>query len=195
MNFEHWRHSARAWVFHFLGKNDLAFDEYAIAFRHQPDAKVARNLGFIAVQRGRPADGAQWFSEAVRLDGTRAETWFNLGFAREQNGQRREAIEAFREAVRLAPSLDRAWYGMGIAHAALGEHGDAATALEMAAKLQPMNGEAWYQLGMAHHHAHAPERVVEVIEKLKSFEPKRANQLIRDAGRSDLHHLHTDLPF
>lgn len=58
-----------------------------------------------------------------------------------------------------------------------------------------MHGDAWYQLGMAQHHARHPERVVEVIKQLKTFDPKRANQLIRDTGRADLAHLHTDMPF
>ncbi len=195
MNFEHWRHSARAWLLHFVGKEDLAFKEYVVAFNLAPSAKVARNLGFIATQKNRPSDGAHWFSESTKLEPGSAETWFNLGFALEHNGQRQEAIAAFRESVRLNPNLDRAWYGMGINLAALGQHLDAAKAFEENTKLQPMFGEAWYQLGMAQHHANNPDGVVKTIEKLKAFEPKRANQLIRDAGRSDLAHLHTEMPF
>jgi tetratricopeptide (TPR) repeat protein len=195
MDFEQWRHSARAWMLHFIGKDDLAFAEYVIAFNHAPSAKVARNLGFIATQKKRSSEGAYWFAEATKLDPGNAETWFNLGFALEHNGQRQEAVAAFRECVRLKPGLDRAWYGLGLNQAARGEHHEAAKAFEETVKLQPMHGDAWYQLGMAQHHAHNPDRVAEVIAKLKAFEPKLANQLIRDAGRTDLAHLHTEMPF
>jgi len=195
MNFEQWRHGARAWLFHFIGKGDLAYEEYAIAFRHAPSASAASNLGFIAAKREHFPDAVRWFEQASVMAPEDAEIWFNLGFVRERNGQRAEAITAFREAVRLKPSQDRAWYGLGLTLAQLGQHGDAALAFEEAARLQPMNGEAWYHLGMAQHLAHNPERARQVIEHLRSFEPKRSNQLIRETGRSDLTHLIQELPF
>lgn len=195
MNYEQWRHSARAWLLHFVGKTDLAYEEYATAFHHAPSAGAARNLGFIAANRERWPESIRWFREAVRLQPDDADTQFNLGFVLAHNGDHGGAIDAFAEAVRHKPILDRAWYGMGMAHAHLGRHAEAAKALEEAARLQPMGGEVWYQLGMAQHHARNPDRVREVIEHLRGFDPKRCNQLIRDAERGDLHHLVQELPF
>ena len=195
MNFEYWRHSARGWLFHFIGRNESAFKEYSAAYAFNTSAKLARHLGFIAAEQNRLADGAYWFEEATRKDPENAETWFNLGFALERNGQPQEAVRAFTESTRLKPSIDRAWYGLGLAHARLGNHAEAAESLEETVRLQPMHGEAWYHLGMAHHFARNPDRVTEVIEKLRSFEPKRANQLIRETSRTDLQHLYTDMPF
>lgn len=195
MDYEQWRHSARAWLFHFIGKTDLAYEEYVTAYRHAPSAAAARNLGFIAATKERLDDAIRWFGEAVRLEPEDADTWFNLGFARERNGLHLEAIAAFREATRLKPELDRAWYGLGLACAKLGQHPEAAAAFEEVARLQPMHGEAWYQLGMAQHHARNPDRVKQVIEKLRTFDPKRSNQLIHDAERSDLTHLIQELPY
>lgn len=195
MNYDNWRHAARGWLFHFIGKKDLAYGEYATAYRHRPSPSAARNLGVLAAGRDEFAESARWFEAALRLQPDDPDTLFNLGYVQERHGDRRQAIEAFRRAVALKPVLDRAWYGMGLAHAALGEHGDAATALEEAARLQPMNGEAWYHLGMAQHHAGNRERVREVAEHLKGFDPRRSNQLIRDAGRDDLADLVQELPF
>lgn len=195
MNYEQWRHGARAWLFHFFGKTELAYDEYAIAFKQAPSASAASNLGYLAATRDRLPDAIRWFETATSLQPDDAEIWFNLGFVRERNRQRTEAIAAFREAVRRNPAQDRAWYGLGLAHAHLGDHGDAARAFEEAARLQPMHGEAWYHLGMAQHLAHNPERVRQVIEHLRSFDPKRSNQLIRETGRSDLSHLVREMPF
>ena len=195
MHYEQIRHRTRAWLFHFFGNEQRAFEEYAIAFRFGADVKIARNLGFIATQKKLLNEGAHWFSEATKLDPNNAETWFNLGFALERNSQQKEAVDAFIEAVRINPNLDRAWYGMALSHAALGNHAEAAAALEKTVILQPMHGDAWYHLGMAHQHANNPDRVAQVIKKLREFEPKRANQLIQETGRSDLSHLYTEMPF
>ncbi|MBI4754517.1 MAG: tetratricopeptide repeat protein [Betaproteobacteria bacterium] len=196
MNFEHWRHYARGWLLHFIGREEQAFAQYAAAFRHDPDdVQAARHLAFLAAKRKRFAVAEKWFIEALRIVPEDADTHFNLGYAREQMGKPRDAVASFREATRLKPALDRAWYGLGLAHAALGEHDDAVLALEEAARLQPMNGEAWYQLGMACHHAGHPARVEEVVRKVVDFDPKMARRLVKDCGRSDLSRLIPELPF
>lgn len=196
MNYEHWRHYARGWVFHFIGKTDQAYEAYAIAFRLDPqDVQSARHLAAIAAQRQNYPLAAQWFTEVLRIAPEDADSHYNLGFVREQMKAPRQAIESFKEAVRLKPILDRAWYGMGLAHAALGEHADAATALREAARLQPMNGHAWYQLGMAYHHNGEPGKVDQVVNKLLEFDPKITRQLIKDTGRTDLAHLLPEMPW
>jgi tetratricopeptide (TPR) repeat protein len=196
MNFDQWRHSARAWLLHFFGKEDLAYDEYVAAFRHAPSAPAARSLAFIAATRDRFPEAVSWFEKALAIEPEDSDTWFNLGFVRDRAGCHPEAIAAFDEAVRFNPAHDRAWYGLGLARAHLGQHAEAAAAFEKASELQPMNGESWYHLGMAQHLAHNPERVRKVIEHLRSFDPKRSNRLIRDTERSDLMHLlQEELPY
>jgi tetratricopeptide (TPR) repeat protein len=196
MDFEHWRHYARAWLLHFFGREEQAFNEYAAAYRLRPDdVQAARHLAFIAARKKRFAVAEKWFIETLRLAPTDADSHFNLGFTREEMGKPRDAIEAFREAVRIRPALDRAWYGMGLAFARLGEHGEAARAFEKATELQPMNGEAYYQLGMARHHANDPDGVKAVVKRLVSFDPKRAHKLVHDAERADLKAMLPELPF
>ena len=127
MNFEHWRHYARGWVFHFIGKTESAYEAYTQAFRVDPqDVQSARHLAAIAAQRQNYPVAEHWFLEVVRIAPQDSDSHFNLGFVREQMKAPRQAIESFKEAVRLNPSLDRAWYAMGLAHAALGEHADGA---------------------------------------------------------------------
>lgn len=196
MNFEHWRHYARAWLFHFFGRDERAFAEYEVAFRHDPaNVQAARHLAFIAAQKKHFDVAEHWFGEALRLAPDDADTHFNLGFVCEQAGKPRAAIAAFAEATRLKPSLDRAWYGLGLAHAALGEHALAIAPLDEATRLQPMNAIAWLHLGMACHLAGEAERVRTIVERLVDFDPKTARQLVRDSGREDLAKLIPDLPF
>jgi tetratricopeptide (TPR) repeat protein len=196
MNYDHWRHYARGWVFHFFGKTDAAYSAYVEAFRIDPKhVQSARHLAAIAAGRQRWDIAESWFEKVVELAPADADTWFNLRFVREHAGKPAAAITAFAEAVRLKPILDRAWYGMGLAHARLGQHDEAAKALQEAVRIQPMNGEAYYQWGMALHHAHRPDEVAAVVEKLVGFEPKRAKKLVQDAERADLMHLIPKLPF
>jgi tetratricopeptide (TPR) repeat protein len=196
MNHEHWRHYARGWLFHFIGKTAPAYEAYAVAFQLDPqDIQSARHLAAIAAQRLDYPLAERWFLEVVRINPEDADTHYNLGFVREQMKAPRLAIDSFKEAVRLKPTLDRAWYGMGLAHASLGEHSEAATALREAARLQPMNGHAWYQLGMAYHHNGEAERVDKVVNKLLEFDPKITRQLIKDTGRNDLAHLLPEMPW
>lgn len=196
MNYERWRHYARAWMFHFIGKVDRAYDAYALAFRHDRlDAQSARHLASIAAQRQDYPLAEKWFLEVLRIAPADADSHYNLGFVRERMKAPRRAIESFAEAVRLRPNLDRAWYGMGLARAALGEHVAAADALREAARLQPMNGHAWYQLGMAYHHDGQTDKVERVVKKLLEFDPKITRQLIKDSGREDLLPLLPEMPW
>ena len=195
MNFDLWRHQARAWVFHFIGRDAWAYDEYVAAFDRAPSARAASHLGFIACSHHRFEEGVRWFEAAQRLEPGNADTLFNLGYALEQGGRPAEACTAFAQAVQAKPTLDRAWYGLAMAQACQGHHAEAAQALEETVRLQPMHGEAWYHLGMACHLSAQAERLQEVIVSLKRFDPKRANQLILDCGRAEFAHLRSELPF
>jgi tetratricopeptide (TPR) repeat protein len=196
MNFDHWRHYARGWLFHFFAQEQRAFDSFATAFRiDNQDVRSARHLAAIAANQQKFEIAEQWFEVALALTPDDGANWFNLGFVRERMGKPQAAIDAFTRAVELVPSQDRAWYGMGLAHARLGRHAEAAVALEKAVELQPMNGEGWYQLGMAYHHANHPNHVKRIVKRLVDFEPKRAKKLAQDAERADLMTLIPELPF
>ncbi|MDO8932057.1 MAG: tetratricopeptide repeat protein [Rhodocyclaceae bacterium] len=196
MNFERWRHYARGWLFHFFGREDKAFTEYAEAFRRDPtNVQAARHLAFIAAQQKRFDIAEEWFVETLKLTPDDADTHFNLGYVREQAGKSRDAVAAFAAATRLKPILDRAWFGLGVAHAALDEYAEAIPAFDEAVRLQPMNSIAWHHLGMACHKAGNAERTRAVVETLVGFDPKAARQLVQDSGRQDLAKLIPELPF
>ncbi len=195
MDFDRWRHYARAWLYHFFGNEEAASAEYEEAFRIDAnDAQSARHLAAIAAGKRRFDVAERWFAEVLRIAPESADDHFNLGFVRGEMGKSRDAIASFQEAVRYRPSLDRAWYGMGLAHIKLSEHELAITPLDRAAKLQPMNGHAWHQLGIACHLAGKSDRLPPIVKRIAEFDPKIARQLIRDTGRDDLTGLLPELP-
>ena len=116
MNFDHWRNYARGWVFHFIGKPDIAYAAYAEAFRIDPaDARPARHLAAISADRQRWDIAESWFEKVLAVQPEDADIWFNLGFFYDQRQRPADAAEAMREAARLDPKLDRAWCGLGLA--------------------------------------------------------------------------------
>lgn len=187
MNYDFWRHAIRGWLFHFIGKNALAYSAYELAARHDPHSvAVAGTLAYIAAADRRLGDAQTWYRAVLRIAPDDSSTWFNLGYVLGEDGKHADAVAAFRKAIELQPHLDRAWYGMGLSHTALGHDAPAADAFAEAARLQPMNGIAWYQLGMAHHRIGQPDALETVIRRLADFDPKTCRQLMHDAGREDL---------
>jgi tetratricopeptide (TPR) repeat protein len=181
-------------MFHFLGKEAQALEEYRLTCLAAPGfTRPAERIAFIHAKRGEYAEAARSFGEVLSIEPDNAAMLFNLGFACDKNSEPDEAIAAFQNAVRLNPGFDRAWYGLGICHAKLGRHAEAAQALHEAATLQPMNPHAWYALGMAHHHLNQPDRVTEIIMHLHRFDPIMTRHLIQETGRSDMAHLVADL--
>jgi tetratricopeptide (TPR) repeat protein len=196
MNFEHWRHYARGWLWLFFKREKQAYDEFRSAHTlDQTHRQTLLHLASIDANQKRYGAAEGWFEKALAITPDDSATWFNLAYVRESSGSPATAIPAFMESVRCSPNQDVAWYGLGMAHARLGQHTDAVAAFEKVAELQPMFGDGLYQLGMAYHHNNAPEKVKQVVVRLVGFEPKRAKQLVRDAERSDLMSLIPDLPF
>lgn len=82
MSFDYWRHSVRGWLFHFIGRNESAFEEYSTAYALNPSAT---NWPAISVSLPPNRTGCPMAPTGLKKlpasDPENAETWFNLGFA------------------------------------------------------------------------------------------------------------------
>jgi tetratricopeptide (TPR) repeat protein len=88
MNYDHWRHYARGWLFHFFGREDTAFEAYLTAFRINPqDVQSARHLAAIAAKRKNWDVAIKWFEAALALTPDDGANWFNLGYVCEHAGK------------------------------------------------------------------------------------------------------------
>ncbi len=112
----------------------------------------------------------------------RAADWFNLAFLLEQTGRLDEAAEAFHQALALDPRLDRAWYGLGLVLIQQRRFDEAVDALKRNTELQPMSPHGWYQLARVQVDRQQPDEARKVIRHLRGFEPKVADQLVRETG-------------
>ena len=189
MNFDRWRHGMRGAFFTMLRMPVRAIEAYRESLRAEPDhLSTLRTLGWLEAQREQWSVAEHILRRVVELAPDDAHAWFNLAYVRDKGGMDDAAILAFKRATELNPNNDRAWYGLGMLHARRGRHVDAVVALTEAGRLQPMNGLAWYALGMAWQHCNEPDKVAAVIEHTLTHDPRTAQQLIRDTGRSDYAH-------
>lgn len=108
--------------------------------------------------------------------------WFNLAYLLEQAGRLDEAEAAFRRALALDARLDRAWYGLALVLIQNRRFDEAVEALKRNTELQPMSPYGWYQLARVHMDRQQPDEARKVIRHLRGFEPKVADQLVRETG-------------
>jgi tetratricopeptide (TPR) repeat protein len=149
-------------------------DAYALASRAHLRAELGRRSQAIADQQ-----------RLVEVHPQRsAADWFNLAYLLDEAERHDEAEPAFRRAVELDPQLDRAWYGLGLALIRQQRLDEAVAALKRNTELQPMSPFGWYQLARVHVDREKPDEARQIIRHLKGFEPKVAEQLVRETGLS-----------
>ena len=78
--------------------------------------------------------------------------------------------------------MDQAWYGLALALIEQGRLHEARDVLKKTTILQPMAPHGWYRLGQVELALGAPEKALQVVDRLRQFEPKVAAQLKRDIG-------------
>jgi len=100
-------------------------------------------------RRGRLAEAAAAYREAVSLAPQLAELRFNLGTTLHAQGRLDEAIDCYREAVARDPSLAVAHDNLGNALAARGDHDAAVASYTRALAAAPDHVPARYNLGVA----------------------------------------------
>jgi tetratricopeptide (TPR) repeat protein len=111
-----------------------------------------------------------------------AADWFNLAFLLEQADRPEQAEPAFRRATELDPALDRAWYGLALVLIRLQRLDEAVSALRRNTQLQPMSPFGWYQLARLQAERDQPDEALTIIRHLMAFEPRVADQLVRETG-------------
>lgn len=151
----------------------------------------AEGLAFALAQNDRLNEAANLLHTLVQREPLRGQAWFNLGFLLQQleaqtspNTVGVTAELALRQATVLSPGNDRAWYGLALELIAQNRHQDAVPCLKTCTQLQPMSPYAWYQLGRTYASMGQFQKAREVLEQLKTFDPKVSGQLQRELAAS-----------
>src|SRR5579883_2718738 len=150
------------------------------AIRLKPDdADAWTGLGFAYDHLGQYDKAVNAEQEALRLKPDEALAWRNLGVAYAGLGQHDKAVRAEQEAIRLKPDDAAAWFDLGFAYDLLGQHDKAVRAEQEAIRLKPDDEAAWFDLGLAYHALGQQSEVIKVYEKLKTLDPKLADEFFK----------------
>ena len=113
------------------------------------DGEVYRDIGNTLMQRGRPADAAKSYEEALRLRPDLHDARRGLGMAFMKLNRHDAAEREFRHLVASRPQDAGAHYYLGCALYARGAHEEALASYREALRLQPGHAEARLAVVMA----------------------------------------------
>jgi tetratricopeptide (TPR) repeat protein len=186
MNLAHTLLRLRAMALLTFGLRDAAEDAFSAMLARWPDDGYAlASRAHLRASLGRRSQAIADQQRLVEVHPKRsAADWFNLAFMLDEAERHDEAERAFRRALELDPKLDRAWYGLSLVLIRQQRLDEAVDALKRNTELQPMSPYGWYQLARVQLDREKPEETRKIIRHLKGFEPKVADQLVRETGLS-----------
>jgi tetratricopeptide (TPR) repeat protein len=111
--------------------------------------EVYRDIGNTLMKRGRPADAAKSYAEALRLRPDLHDARRGLGMAFMKMNRHEAAEREFRHLVASRPQDAGAHYYLGVALYARGAHEEALASYREALRLQPGHAEARLAVVMA----------------------------------------------
>lgn len=184
VNLQHSVMRLRAMALLTFGQRAAAEDVFTDMLRRWPDdAYALASRAHVRAELGRRSQAIADLQHLTEVHPQRsAADWFNLAYLLEAAERIDESEPAFRRAVELDPKLDRAWYGLGLVLIRLQRLDEAVAALKRNTELQPMSPYGWYQLARVQVDRAQPEEARKIIRHLKGFEPKVADQLVRETG-------------
>lgn len=168
----------------YLAERAENYDSAAIAYREgltlKPDDEGAWFLlGDAYLKIGRFDEAVSADREALQQEPNDELAWRVLGGAYGRLGEYDKAVSAFQEAIRLKPDDEIPWRALGATYGMLGQYGKAISAGQEAVRLKPDDALAWEGLGFAFKAKGEQSEVVKVYQKLKTLDPKRADQFFR----------------
>jgi len=120
---------------------ERAFANFRRAADGEPlDSDYVYILGTALADRGRHAEAAAAFQDAIALDRSQASYLVALGASRWHLRSYEDAVTAFEEALALAPGDAAALNGLGVALLGQGRHAEGSAVLERAAAA---SSDAW----------------------------------------------------
>jgi tetratricopeptide (TPR) repeat protein len=184
MSVAHALQRLRAMALLTVGLRDAAENAFtAMLARWPDDAYALASRAHVRAAAGRRSQAIADQQRLVQVHPNRsAADWFNLAFLLDEAERHDDAEPAFRRALELDPKLDRAWYGLGLVLIRQQRLDEAVEALKKNTELQPMSPYGWYQLARVQLDREKPEEARKIIRHLKGFEPKVADQLVRETG-------------
>jgi tetratricopeptide (TPR) repeat protein len=123
------------------------------------------------------------FAEAVRMEPGEMEYRNLLALSQRLGGEPERALRTLNEALRVNNEDADTYFLLGETYMALKQPDRAVPAYERAMSLAPDAVEIWYGLGLAYAQLGRTDDFREVQQRLRSVDPKLADQLAATAGK------------
>ncbi len=121
------------------------------------------------------------FAEAVRMEPGEMEYRNLLALSQRLGGEPERALRTLNEALRVNSENPDTFFLIGETYMALGQPARAVPAYEKALSLLPDAVEVWYGLGLAYARLGRADDFREVEQRLRSVDPRLAEQLLAAA--------------
>ena len=110
-----------------------------VEFIPNPEAESAIQQGELAYQQGRLEDAAQFFTQAMMMQGNNAKAYLNMAIVKFRMGRFSEQAEFAAQSVQYDPSNAKAFNTLALAQDKLGNFVDAINNYSRALELSPEN--------------------------------------------------------
>jgi len=172
-------------VFFQRGYFDQAASAFEIALGDDPEsAEAAYGIGSVFLNRGKNAEGQNYFERALKMHAsypdTLANSWNNLGLIAGREGKLDDAVAYFLEALRLSPDHRIALNNLGGAYRQQRKWEEARKTYERVLSLNSSDADANYGLGMVYAQRDDTSRAFELLQqalKTKPDYPEALNNL------------------
>jgi Flp pilus assembly protein TadD len=144
------------------------------AAQRPENARAHHNLGQALMAADRPAEAAQSFAAALRLEPHHVKALDGLGSARLAVGDVAGALSAAGTAVELDPNFVAGRVNLGATLARAGRIEEATREFRTALQLDPAAGDANLNLGLLLLHRNQPAEAIELLQKASAILPESA---------------------
>ncbi|MEO7190965.1 MAG: tetratricopeptide repeat protein [Vicinamibacterales bacterium] len=174
------------------GSFRAAFEEYLAELRFNADRPEAQSsLGTALAARGRLADAATAFREAIAIDRTFVPAIVNLADTLRRSGDDQAAATTLREAIALNPRAAALHHALGLALVRQNRGDDGLAELAAATRLDPRAPRFAYVYAVALHDTGRPAEAMTLLTKTLAAFPYDRDTLLTlatyaaDAGQID----------
>lgn len=115
-----------------------------------PDTSQLVAEGKQLLKEKKPAEAADKFAEALKIDPVNTNTLFLEGFCLMVTGRHDEALPCFEKIIAVPNNIPMAYAYIGDIHSIKREYDKAIASYSKAVALMPRNPQVWYTLGLAY---------------------------------------------
>lgn len=161
-----------------LDRYSEAIEAHLQAVRLNPDSGAGwNNLGLGYGALGKHLEALDAHRHALKIDSENVLAWSHMAVTYGRLKRSTEAEDAFRQALRIDSKNAEVWSNQGDFLKDLQRYPEAIVSYKKSLDLDPKQADAWSRLGLAQASAGNKDAAMDVVRKLRTIDPAKADQL------------------